>query len=226
MYRLYIANKNYSSWSLRPWLLMRGLGVPFEERLSVFEDGSNWDRFRKFSPNGRVPCLHDGETVVWDSLGITEYLAERHAGVWPEESTPRAWARCAAAEMHSGFPDLRAQCSMSCGQRVELKALAASLRADLARVDELWTEGLERFGGPFLAGARFGAVDAFYAPVVFRAQNYELPLSESARSYADLMLALAAMREWYDAALAETWRDPSHERDILAVGTVRADYRA
>jgi glutathione S-transferase len=226
MYQLYIANKNYSSWSLRPWVLMRGLGIPFEEQLSVFEDGSNWERFRMFSPNGRVPCLHDGDTVVWDSLAIAEYLAERHAGVWPDDPAPRAWARCAAAEMHSGFGELRAQCSMSCGQRVELRELGAGLMADITRVDELWSEGIVRFGGPYLAGARFGAVDAFYAPVVFRVQSYELPLGESARAYADLMLALPAMREWYDAALAETWRDPSHERDVRAVGTVRADYRA
>lgn len=225
MYELYIANKNYSSWSLRPWLLMRGLGIAFTERLNVFEGGSNRARFRAFSPNGRVPCLHDGDTVVWDSLAIAEYLAERQAGVWPEDAAARAWARCAAAEMHSGFGDLRAECSMSCGQRVELNEKSAGLTADVDRIDELWTEGLTRFGGPYLAGERFGAVDAFFAPVVFRVQTYALPLGDAARAYADRMLAHDAMREWYDAALAEPWRDDSHEREILAAGSVRADYR-
>jgi len=226
MYELYIANRNYSSWSLRAWALMRGLAIPFEEHLVVFEDGSNWERFRKFSPNGHVPCLHDGETVVWDSMAIAEYLAEGHAGVWPEDARARAWARCAAAEMHSGFGELRSQCSMTCGQRVELHEKGSGLGADVARIDELWSEGSMRFGGPYLAGARFGAVDAFYAPVAFRVQTYDLPLSDSARAYADLLLAHPAMQAWYEAALAETWRDPSHEREILTVGTVRADYRA
>lgn len=225
MYELYIANKNYSSWSLRPWVLMRALGIPFDERLNVFER-SNWERFRQFSPTGRVPCLHDGETVIWDSLAIAEYLAERHAGVWPEDGAARAWARCAAAEMHSGFGDLRSQCSMSCGQRVELHDRNDGLMADLARIDELWSEGRTRFGGPYLAGSRFCAADAFYAPVAFRVQTYGLPLSDSSRVYADLVLAHEAMQEWYEAALAEPWRDESHEKDIAAVGTVRADYRA
>src|SRR5271165_5094264 len=103
MYELHIANKNYSSWSLRPWVLMRELGIPFVERLSPFSEESNWDAFRGFSPNGKVPCLHDGAEAVWDSLAITEYLAEGHQGVWPENQQARTWARCAAAEMHSGF---------------------------------------------------------------------------------------------------------------------------
>ena len=107
MYTLFIANKNYSSWSLRPWVLMRSLEVPFEERIVPLEQGSCWDSYRKFSPNGRVPCLHDGDTVVWDSLAITEYLAERHPGVWPTDAATRAWARSASAEMHSGFRVIR-----------------------------------------------------------------------------------------------------------------------
>ncbi|HQY70835.1 MAG TPA: glutathione S-transferase N-terminal domain-containing protein, partial [Pseudomonadales bacterium] len=107
MYELYIANKNYSSWSLRPWVLMRELRIAFDERLVPFAPGSNFERFRAFSPTGKVPCLHDGATVVWDSLAIAEYLAERHAGVWPSDARARAWARSAAAEMHSGFGALR-----------------------------------------------------------------------------------------------------------------------
>ena len=119
MYTLHIANKNYSSWSLRPWLLMRMLAIPFEERLTPFPTGSSWSLFRPFSPNGRVPCLIDDGWAVWDSLAIAEYLAERHAGVWPSDARARAWARSAAAEMHSSFTALRNACPMSCGVRVQ-----------------------------------------------------------------------------------------------------------
>ncbi|MBP6382576.1 MAG: glutathione S-transferase [Pseudomonadales bacterium] len=225
MYELYVANKNYSSWSLRPWVLMRELGIAFDERLFPFEPGTSFERFRAFSPTGKVPCLHDGDTVVWDSLAIAEYLAERHAGVWPAGACARAWARSAAAEMHSGFGGLRQRASMSCGQRVQLEEFPADLRTDLARLEALWGEGLARFGGPFLAGAAFGAVDAFYAPVAFRVQTYGLPLAESAAAYAARLLALPAMREWYAAALAEPWRDEPHEADVLAAGTLLQDLR-
>jgi glutathione S-transferase len=226
MYALYIGNKNYSSWSLRPWLLMRALAIPFEERLVRFQEGSNWERFRAFSPTGCVPCLHDGDTVVWDSLAIAEYLAERHPGVWPTDTTARAWARCAAAEMHSGFAQIRTQCSMTCGQRIELHRVDAGLAADIRRIDELWTEGLAHFGGPWLAGEAFTAVDAFYGPIAFRVQGYGLELREPARAYCERVLAHAAMKEWYAAGLAETWREPGHEREIASVGIVTADYRA
>ena len=225
MYELYIANKNYSSWSLRPWALMRALSIPFEERLTVFDEGSNWSKFRAFSPSGRVPCLHDGGTVVWDSLAIVEYLAERHAGVWPHDDGARAWARCAASEMHSAFTALRERCSMNCGLRVELSEIGEALYADVARIDELWSEGLSRFGGPYLAGANFCAVDAFFAPVAFRAQTYALPLSDAARAYARSLLEHPALREWYDAALIEPWRETGHEAEAAANGTIRADYR-
>jgi glutathione S-transferase len=226
MYELYIGNKNYSSWSLRPWVLMRAQAIPFKERLNQFETGSSWAKFRSFSPNGRVPCLHDGKHVVWDSLAIVEYLAERHQGVWPVDATMRAWGRSAASEMHSGFGELRNRCSMSCGLRVKLKDIGTALRADIARIDELWTEGLARFAGPYLAGARFSAVDAFFAPVVFRVQTYGLPLGKTASDYVDRMLAEPAMRDWYKAALAETWREPGHEAEIAAEGTVQSDLRA
>jgi glutathione S-transferase len=221
---LHIANKNYSSWSLRPWVLLHELGVPFEERMHVFGEGSNWDSFRAFSPNGRVPCLHDGDSVVWDSLAIVEYLAERYPA-WPQEATARAWARCATAEMHAGFGALRAQCSMSCGQRVRLHAVDAALAADVARIDELWREGLHRFSGPFLAGERFTAVDAFYAPVAFRVQTYGLALGADAAAYAKRLLALPSMQRWSAEALAEPWRDAPHEREITSVGRVTADLR-
>lgn len=221
---LHIANKNYSSWSLRPWVLLSELEVPFDERMHVFGEGSNWDSFRAFSPNGRVPCLHDGDTLVWDSLAITEYLAERYPA-WPRDLVARSWARSAAAEMHAGFPALRTQCSMTCGQRVRLNAVGAALAADVARIDEVWSEGLRRFGGPFLAGDRFGGADAFYAPVAFRVQTYGLALGSASTAYVERMLALPSMQRWYAEALAETWRDASHERDIASVGTVTEDRR-
>lgn len=225
MTTLYIANKNYSSWSLRPWVLMTQLGIPFEEQLHVFGEGSNWDAFRQFSPNGRVPCLHDGDTVVWDSLAIMEYLAERHAGVWPSQRDARTWARCASAEMHAGFSTLRNACGMSCGVRVRLHAVDASLKADITRINELWNEGLARFGGPFLAGEAFTAVDAFYAPVVFRIQSYDIPTDGAATAYVQRMLALPAMRQWYTAALAEPWRDHAHEAETRLYGDVVDDFR-
>ncbi|HET6433424.1 glutathione S-transferase family protein [Dyella sp.] len=224
MITLHIANKNYSSWSLRPWLLLSELGVPFEERLHVFGEGSNWSTFRAFSPNGRVPCLHDGDTVVWDSLAIAEYIAELYPA-WPEEAPARHWARSAAAEMHAGFGALRQQCSMSCGLRVRLHEIGPALAADVARIDELWSEGLQRFGGPFLAGGRFTAVDAFYAPVAFRVQTYGLPLGPAAAAYGERLLELTSMRRWYASALAEPWRDEGHDRDVASVGTVTADLR-
>ncbi len=226
MYRLFIANKNYSSWSLRPWVLMTELSIPFEENLFVFSDDSNWDEFRTFSPSGLVPCLSDGDTTIWDSLAITEYLAEKHPGVWPEGSAARAWSRCASAEMHSGFPALRNQCSMSCGQRVRMSAIDSDLQKDLDRLDELSAQGLEQFGGPFLAGDSFTAVDAFYCPVAFRVQVYGLSLSERAMQYVQRLLYTNSMRAWYDAAIKETWREAAHEKLIAGAGEVYADYRA
>ena len=229
MYELYIANKNYSSWSLRPWMLLSELGIPFHERMMSFAPGtgSSWSAFRAFSPSGKVPCLRDGDTIVWDSLAITEYLAERHPGVWPVDPMARAWARCAAAEMHSGFGVLRTHCSMSCGLRVRLADdLLQALRADIARIDELWGEGLARFGGPFLAGSALGAVDAFFAPVAFRIQTYQLAMGEKAAAYAQRLLELPAMQRWYADALRETWRDQEHEDAVKQSGIVVADLRA
>ena len=226
MYKLFIANKNYSSWSLRPWILMRELGIAFEEHLSPFPETNTFDAFRSFSPTGRVPCLHDGELVVWDSLAIAEYLAERHPGVWPSDPVARAFARCAAAEMHSSFGALRSNCSMNCGLRIALNAVSPALQKDLSRLSELWNEGLRRFGGPFLAGKSFTNVDAFFAPVAFRVQTYGLELPEPAAGYARRLLAAPSMRRWYEAALAETTRDHDHEVEIARAGRIVQDLRA
>ena len=226
MYDLYIANKNYSSWSVRPWVLMRELDIGFREHMVPFGDESSWQRYRKISPNGRVPCLVDGDTVVWDSLAIAEYLAERHEGIWPDPGAARAWARSAAAEMHSGFSELRNRCSMSCGLRIRLHEFPAALERDIARLCALWNDGLHRFGGPFLAGEAFTAVDAFYAPVAFRIQTYGLNLETAAAAYADRLLATRALREWYGEALAETLRDEPHDDETSRLGTVLEDLRA
>lgn len=227
MYTLYIANKNYSSWSLRPWVLLTQLGIPFEEKLTPFlGTSSSWSAFRAFSPTGKVPCLHDGDLAVWDSLSIAEYVAERHRGVWPADPHARAWARSAAAEMHSGFEALRSCCPMNCGIRLQLNVLPAALTRDLARLQELWNEGFSRFGGPYLAGAAFSAADAFYAPVAFRIQSYQLAVDENARGYVQRMLALPAMQRWYEAALKETWRDSDHEEETLRQGVLLQDLRA
>jgi glutathione S-transferase len=225
MYELYIANKNYSSWSLRPWVLMRAAGIPFEEHLIAF-DSPAWKDLAKLSPSGKVPCLLDGPTRVWDSLAIVEYLAERHSGVWPQEPLARAWARSAAAEMHSGFLELRNRCPMTCGMRLRLKHTPAALQGDVARLESLWIEGLERFGGPFLAANSFTAVDAFFAPVAYRVQTYGLELSRDAAAYVERLLDLPAMRQWYAAALAERFRDSAHEIETLASATVIEDLRA
>lgn len=226
MYTLFIGNKNYSSWSLRPWVLMRALNIPFEEQLVPFDSGSSFGKFRKFSRSGLVPCLHDGDTVVWDSLAIAEYLAERHPGAWPEDDAQRAWARCVAAEMHSGFAPLRNECPMNCGLRVELHGVGKALQKDIDRIDEIWTEGIERFGGPFLAGSAFTVADAFYAPVAFRVQTCSLPLGETAMGYANTMLEHPAMQEWYEAGLKEPWREKHHEDEIAATGRILQDFRS
>jgi glutathione S-transferase len=226
MYTLHIANKNYSSWSLRPWLLMRMLDIPFEEHFVRFPDGQSFDLFRTFSPNGRVPCLTDDGWAVWDSLAIVEYLAERHPGVWPADTKMRAWSRSASAEMHSSFSSLRNECGMSVGVRVRIETQSDGLKQDLWRLSDLWSDGLKRFGGPFLAGPQFTAVDAFFAPVAFRVQTYGLEIEGPGASYVARLLDLPPMREWYAAGIAETFRDKPHDAEIFAAGTLIEDLRA
>jgi glutathione S-transferase len=222
MYALYIANKLYSSWSLRPWVLMKERSIAFEERIVPLNTGSSWASYRDFAPNGRVPCLHHDDLVIWDSLAIVEYLAERHSGVWPVDPVARAWARSACAEMHSGFGAIRNRCSMHCSLRIELAQISPELQQDLDRLNELWQQGLDRFGGPFLAGSEFTAVDAFFAPIAFRARTYYLPLNPN---YIQRLLALPSMQSWDAAACAETWIEPQHEQDVLSAGKTIADLR-
>ncbi|MEO7170527.1 MAG: glutathione S-transferase family protein [Sphingomonas sp.] len=224
-YTLITANRNYSSWSLRPWLLMRALGIPFAERIEPFAKPDNYADFRAFSPSGQVPVLLDGDRTVWDSFGIVLYLAERHPGIWPQDEAARAWAICAAAEMHGGFGALRNDCTMNVGVRVALKAPSPALERQIARIGELWAEGLSRFGGPWLAGPDFSAVDAFYAPVAFRVRTYGLDVGTAGAAWVAHILDHPAMREWESVALTESWRETAHEAELAAAGTVTADFR-
>ena len=203
---------------------MRELGIPFDEQVRPFNDGPGLT-FAGVSPSGRFPCLVDGDTAVWDSLAITEDLAETYPQVWPTDRTARAFARSASAEMHSGFQSLRNICGMNVGLRIELAAIPAGLANDIARIDALWTEGLTRFGGPFLAGDTFTAVDAFFSAVAFRVQIYDIQLSAPARAYAQRLLDLPSIQDWYAAALKETWRRAAYESEALAAGRIVADYR-
>ena len=224
-YTLITANRNYSSWSLRPWLLMKALGISFEDRIEPFTKPANYEEFRAFSPTGQVPVLLDGDRIVHDSLGIALYLADRHDGVWPIDPAAKAWAQCAAAEMHGGFGALRNDCTMNVGVRVKPKPMSAALQRDVARIAELWTEGLTRFGGPYLAGDTLTVVDAFFAPVAFRVRTYGLNVGVAGQAWVDHIIAHPAMQAWEAEALVETWREVGHEEELLSCGAITADYR-
>jgi len=227
MYVLHIANKNYSSWSLRPWVLLAELGIPFEERQHIFpSDGPSYPEFSKFSPTGFVPVLDDGDIKVWDTYAITLHVAETHPEVWPADQKARSWARSAAAEMHSGFGTLRNSCGMNVGIRARTPELTSSLKGDLTRLDELWADGLDRFSGPFLAGQKFTAADAFFCPVAFRIQTYNLPLAPRSADYVQRLLALPAMQSWYKSGIAEPFREPNHEAETTGAHDIIEDLRA
>ncbi len=223
-YTLITANRNYSSWSLRPWLLLKALDIAFEDRLEPFAKPDNYEDFRSFSPTGQVPVLIDGARVIPDSLGITLYLADRHAGVWPQDEEARIFAQGAVAEMHGGFGHLRNDCTMNVGVRVTPKPMSEGLRRNVARVRDIFETGLSRFGGPWLAGTDFSAADAFFAPVAFRIRTYGLDVG-GGQAWVDRVLAHPAMLEWEQAALAETWREAAHEEELAAAGVITADYR-
>jgi len=210
--QLYIGNKNYSSWSMRPWVLMTEVGIPFEEiRLRL--DWSAGSAFKttllQFAPTGRVPLLIDGGFAVWDTLAIVEYLAEKFPDrqIWPAAAQARARARSLCAEMHAGFGALRDRFPMNIEASLpevgaRCVAEVPAVAADLARVDAMWTEQLAVSGGPFLFGS-FTAADAFYAPVAARLQTYAPPIGTAAAAYVDRILALTSVRSWCDAAREE-----------------------
>jgi glutathione S-transferase len=209
MLKLVIGNKNYSSWSMRPWLALRANDIPFEEIFIPLytNDKADKERILSFSHSGKVPALIDGDVTIWDSLAIIEYLAERFpdARLWPEDRASRAQARSISAEMHSGFAALRNECGMNLHRPIRALALSHDARANVARIQEIWAECHARYGklGPFLFGA-FSGADAMFAPVVHRFLTYAIPVAPDARHYVDAMLALPAFQEWTRDGLAET----------------------
>lgn len=211
-YTLVIGNKAYSSWSLRPWLLMKHTGIAFDEvRIPLYQDG-HVAKIRGYSAAGKVPILIDGGVTVWESLAICEYVAERHPGkqLWPDDPGVRAYGRAISTEMHAGFAALRGQMGMNVRRVMPAVAITSEVAADIARIEAIWSESLRRYGGPFLLGT-FSIADAMFAPVATRFKTYAVALSGSAQSYADRLLGLPAMKEWYAVAAAETEVLPQFE---------------
>jgi len=211
--QLYIGNKNYSSWSMRPWVLLRQFGIPFEEvmlRFDSFEPNSQFKQaVSRLSPTAKVPVLIDDGLAVWDTLAICEYLADRHPdkNLWPRHALHRARARSLCAEMHAGFSALRSHCPMNIEAalpEVGARVLAeqAGVRVDLARIVAMWMEALATSGGPFLFG-EFTIADAFYAPVVTRLKTYALPVPGAVSGYMSQVLASRGVHAWVQEALAE-----------------------
>lgn len=206
--KLVIGNKNYSSWSMRPWLALRVNHIIFEEIfIPLYTGDADKKRILGFTDSGKVPALIDDDITIWDSLSIMEYVAERfpRAALWPEDRAARAHARSISAEMHSGFMALRKECGMNLHRPVRAITLSDDARANIARVQQIWIECRARYGekGPFLFGS-FGAADAMFAPVVHRFRTYAVSVAAETQAYMDTMMALPAFQEWTNAALAET----------------------
>jgi glutathione S-transferase len=217
MYTLYLGNKNYSSWSLRGWLATKLSCAPFREVMVSLRGTFNPDNLA-FSPTALVPALHDSDTVVWDTMAIAEYLAERHLGMWPDEPVARAWARSISAEMHSGFVAMRTDMTMCIRERVDVRPWSDGTSANIARIESIWNESRRRHGtqGEYLCGA-FSLADVFYAPVAFRFQTYGVEPSGAAGVYLATLLQHPFVREWETAALEET--------EVIEVDEPRLIYR-
>jgi len=209
---LYIGNKNYSSWSLRPWIAMEAAGVPFTDEVIPFDFPAGNPKFKAISPTGRVPVLHHGDVRVWESLAIIEYVAELFPdkGIWPKGAGARAEARAISMEMLSGFRALRNACPMNIRRQPRAIALPEGVMDDVARIETIWKEALARSGGPFLFGA-FSAADAMYAPVVNRFETYRLTQDDAVLAYIARVKAHPAWQKWQAAALAEPWIVPEDE---------------
>ena len=206
--QLVIGNKNYSSWSMRPWLALRANHIAFDEVfIPLYTGDDDKKRILSFTHSGKVPALIDGDVTIWDSLAIIEYLAEGfpEARLWPEDRARRAHARSISAEMHSGFVALRTECGMNLHRTVGAITLSADAHANIARIQQIWIECRERYGkfGPFLFGA-FGGADAMFAPVVHRFRTYAIPVAPEAQDYMNTVMSLPAFQEWTTAGLAET----------------------
>jgi glutathione S-transferase len=220
---LVIANKCYSSWSLRPWLLMKQLGVAFEEIMIPLDLPDTKEKVLKHSPAGKVPILIDGDVTVWESIAIMEHVGEAYgAPVWPEARKARAMARSVAAEMHAGFQALRGACPMNLGKKYASRDRGEAVARDVARFTEIVQQSREQFGGggPFLFGA-FSAADAMYAPLATRLDTYSFALDAQTRDYVDAILSLPAFQEWRNAALKESWIVDADEVDEEATENFR-----
>jgi glutathione S-transferase len=220
---LVIANKCYSSWSMRPWLLLKQLGIAFDELTVPLDLPDTKARVLKHSPAGKVPILIDGDVTVWETIAIMEYVGEAYgAPVWPADRKARAMARSIAAEMHSGFSALRSACPMNLGKKFAQKDRGEAVARDVARFVEIVRQAREHFGagGPFLFGA-FSAADAMYAPLVTRLDTYSIALDATTLAYADAILILPAFQEWRSAAMEEEWIVEADEVDEEAI----EDYR-
>lgn len=211
---LVIGNKNYSSWSFRPWIALKAAGIPFEETVISLDAPDFKARVGRISGTGKVPVLVDGDVHVWESLAILEYLAEKFpdAGLWPADAGARAHARAVASEMHAGFVPLRRHCPMNMWRPVKKRELTDEVRENVRRIDSMWSDCRARHGGPFLFG-RFTAADAMYAPVVARFHTYAVETSAAAHAYLEAVMALPAWAEWRAAALKEPWVLAADEPD-------------
>lgn len=208
MYTLVIGNKTYSSWSLRPWILMKVLGIPFKEKLFPLFTPEGTAEIKKLSPAGLVPALLDDGILVWESLAIIDYLADNNPelNIWPKDKAARAYARSMASEMHGGFFGIRNACAMNLGKKYATKDRGADMAKDVKRICTLFNEARTRFAGrgKFLYG-EFSAVDAMFAPVVTRLDTYSVAVDDTTRAYMDVILNLPAFKEWREAAMLEEW---------------------
>jgi glutathione S-transferase len=212
--KLVVANKAYSSWSLRPWILLAHFKIPFEDVVIPMDQPETRASMLEHAPTGKCPSLHDGKISVWESLAIVEYVAELYPEkpIWPRGKAARAHARSLASEMHAGFTALRQACPTNFRRKPKAIPLSDEVRADVARMEEAWADSRERFGkaGPFLFG-RFSAADAMFAPVVNRFHAYDIPVGGMTRAYMDAMMALPAWKAWIADAEAEPWRIERYE---------------
>ena len=222
---LVIGNKNYSSWSMRPWIGMKGAAIAFDETVISLNAPDFKPKLGKLSGTGKVPVLIDGDTHVWESLAILEYVAEKFpkAGLWPADAAARAHARAIANEMHAGFIPLRRHLPMCMWRPVQKRHLTSDAAANVKRIDAMWSDARARFGagGPFLFG-KFSAADAMYAPVVSRLHTYAVDVGAAARAYMDAMMALPAWKEWEAAALKEEWVLAEDEVDWPEVKRIKS----
>lgn len=223
---LTIANKCYSSWSMRPWLVLRAFGFHFEETVIPLRQPDTAERIRAFSPTGKVPVLTDGEVKVWESLAIIQYLADRHPekAIWPQYRVAHANALAIASEMHAGFQALRQACPMNLGKRFKTPPLTDDIKANVARIEAVWHETRARFshGGPYLFG-EFTAADAMYAPIATRLETYSIPVAADTRTYIDAVYAHPAFVAWREAALREpaAWNIAAYEEGHEVIEDLR-----